>query len=248
MSGSESTNLELHRDIAQACEDVLAFSRQMSADGLVVGTSGNVSARVGSLIAVTPSGVAYSTMRPEDISIVDMDGQPVRCRYLPSSELELHLEVYRATQTSAVVHTHSPYATAMSMVVSQVAPVHYCMVMLGGSLPVVPYATFGTPELARSVRGAFDTTSTVLLQNHGLVAIGARLGTAYECAVQAEGLCKAYAIAKSIGEPRTLSKAELGDVVVRRRALINQRAVFQAVDALDTYCDECGCQKSNLKA
>ena len=97
------------QEVMAACQEVIQYSRKMAADGLVVGTSGNVSRRIGDLIAITPSGVDYDILKPEDICLLELDGPPVRCDRAPSSELPLHLQVYRARQdANAVVHTHSP--------------------------------------------------------------------------------------------------------------------------------------------
>ncbi|MFB6367337.1 class II aldolase/adducin family protein [Paenibacillus elgii] len=220
------------------CREVILFSKRMVTEGLVVGTSGNVSRRSGNLVAITPSGVDYNDLEPEDICLVDIGGACVRSKKAPSSELQLHLQVYDSSPAEAVVHTHSPYATALSTLSDHVPPIHYITMMLGGKIPVAPYATFGTAELADSIREAIAGTNSILLQNHGLVTIGKDLSAAYERAVQLEWMCKVYLIAKAYGEPKILTDGELGEVAARRQELIRYRADFRAVDKLDAYLQD----------
>lgn len=232
MSGTE-----IKQEILNACKEVIKYSQKMAADGLVVGTSGNVSRRVGDLVAITPSGVDYDILVPDDICLVGIDETMVRCGKAPSSELQLHLQVYRAKQDAqAVVHTHSPYATALSMLVDEVPTIHYILMIMGGHVPVAPYATFGTTELAESIREKLsETADSILLQNHGLATTGKNLSAAYEKAVQLEFTCKVYLIASACGKPRILSEAEMQDCAERRKELFAYRAAFAPVDNLDSY-------------
>ena len=163
----------------------------------------------------------------------------VRCRKAPSSELPLHLQVYRARQEAqAVVHTHSPYATALSTLVDEVPAMHYILMMMGGHVPVAPYATFGTEKLAESIReGLSGAADSILLQNHGLVATAKNLSVAYERAVQLEFTCKIYLIAKACGDPRILSEAEMRDCAERRKELFAYRAAFAPVNDLEKYLE-----------
>ena len=225
------------QELMAACQEVIQYSRKMAADGLVVGTSGNVSRRIGDLIAITPSGVDYDILKPEDICLLELDGTPVRCDRAPSSELPLHLQVYRARQdANAVVHTHSPYASALSTLTDEVPNIHYILMMMGGHVPVAPYATFGTEQLAENIREKLsDKADSILLQNHGLVTTGKNLSAAYEKAVQLEFSCKIYLIASSCGKLRILSEEEMQDCAERRKELFAYRAAFKPVDKLKEY-------------
>src|SRR5688572_23764986 len=159
--------------LAAERERVAAVARRLAADGLVAGTSGNVSERSGERIAVTPTGAVLAELRADDVSVVDLDGEHVGGALEPTSELDLHLGVYRRYDAGGVVHTHAPMATALSCVVDEVPCVHYEMLLLGGEVRVAPYATFGSPELASSVLDALEGRTAALMANHGAVSFGA---------------------------------------------------------------------------
>src|SRR5436305_15232401 len=148
-------------------EQVAAASRRLAAEGLVVGTAGNVSARAGDRVAITPTGAVLGGLEPDQVSVVDLDGAPLGGDLAPTSELALHLGVYRRFDAGAVVHTHAPLATALSCVLDELPCVHYQMLLLGGTVRVAPYATFGTPELAEAVLDARDGRNEALMANHG---------------------------------------------------------------------------------
>src|SRR5829696_7446025 len=139
-------------------DEVAAAGRALAAAGLVLGTAGNVSARNGDRVAITPTGAQLASLEADDVAVVGLDdGMVVAGSLAPTSELDLHLGVYRRYGAGAVVHTHAPAATALSCVLEHELPcVHYGMLMLGGSVRVAPYATFGTPELAESVLEALE--------------------------------------------------------------------------------------------
>ena len=137
-------------------EQIVEFARRASATGLSIGTSGNISARVDAGVLITPSGRDADTTMPADLCLVDVDGFQVDGAFRPSSELPMHLAVYHRTDAAAVVHTHSPYATALSVVLDELPAVHYTINGLGGPVRVAPYATFGSPELAEHITGALD--------------------------------------------------------------------------------------------
>ena len=137
--------------LADERASILEYCRRMDADGLTVGTSGNLSVRVGDLVSVTPSGVDYATLTPPDVCVLDLDGGPVDARREPSSEVPMHLTVYRGTDAGAVVHTHAVHATAVSTLVPELPLIHYMAGALGGPVRVAPYATYGTEELAENM-------------------------------------------------------------------------------------------------
>ncbi|NWF26410.1 class II aldolase/adducin family protein [Streptomyces sp. PKU-EA00015] len=203
--------------IERAWQDVVTTARRTAAEGLVVGTSGNVSVRVGDLVLVTPSGVPYDRLGPDDTVAVDLDGHQVIGTLAPTSELPLHLEVYRSTPAGAVVHTHAVHATAVSTLVPELPPVHYMTAALGGPVRVAPYALYGTPELARNMLMALRERTACLLQNHGTVAYGATLPQAYDRTAQLEWMCQVWLKASSLPSltPRLLSEAELSAAAAR---------------------------------
>ncbi|MFG2130081.1 class II aldolase/adducin family protein [Streptomyces sp. NPDC048751] len=204
---------------ATAWEALVATARRTVADGLVVGTSGNVSVRVGDTVLVTPSGVPYDRLTPDDMTGVDLDGRQVLGTLVPTSELPMHLAVYRTTDARAVVHTHAVHATAVSTLVTELPSVHYMVGALGGPVRVAPYATYGTDELAENVRVALADRSGCLLQNHGTITYGATLDQAYDRTAQLEWMCRVWLTASSVPglSPSLLSEEQLAAAGERLR-------------------------------
>lgn len=184
--------------------EIAAACRRLAADGLVIGTAGNVSARVGDLVAITATGAAFEGMTAEQVSVVDLSGGVVAGSLAPTSELELHLGIYRDFGAGAVVHTHAPMATAVGCVVDVLPCIHYQMMLLGGDVRVAPYATFGTPELAAHVHAALSGRSAALMANHGAVTYADDLAKSVELALLLEWACTVYWRAAAIGTPRAL--------------------------------------------
>ncbi|MER7727089.1 class II aldolase/adducin family protein [Streptomyces sp. NPDC096323] len=189
---------EWRDSIERAWGAVVATARRTASEGLVVGTSGNVSARVGGTVLVTPSGMPYDRLRPEDVTGVDLEGNQVLGDLAPTSELPLHLAVYRNTDAAAVVHTHAVHATAVSTLVAEVPTVHYAAAMLGGPVRVAAYARYGTDELAENMLTALRDRTGCLLGNHGTVTYGATLDEAYDRTAQLEWLCRLWLTASSV--------------------------------------------------
>jgi L-fuculose-phosphate aldolase len=195
-------------------EQVAAACRRLAAEGLVVGTAGNVSARDGDRVAISATGAVLADAATEHVTVVDMDGRVVDGQLAPTSELDLHLGVYRRYDAGAVVHTHAPMATALSCVLDGELPcVHYQMLLLGGPVRVAPYATFGTPELAETVLDALDGRTAALMANHGAITHGASLESAVELSLLLEWACTVYWRAATLGTPRTLDEGERQAVV-----------------------------------
>jgi L-fuculose-phosphate aldolase len=197
---------ELRAAVAEA-------ARRLAAERLVIGTAGNVSARAGELIAITPTGANLEDLGPEQVALVDLEGDQVGGDLRPSSELGLHLGVYRRYDTGAVVHTHAPMATALSCAIDELPVVHYQMLMLGGAVRVAPYATFGTPELAEVTLDALDGRSAALMANHGAITHGHDLDAAMDHSLLLEWACGVYWHAKAIGGARTMDADEAQAVV-----------------------------------
>ena len=179
----------------------------------MLGTSGNVSARRGDEVAITPTGAVLAELEAEQVAVVDLDGRQLDGELAPTSELDLHLGIYRRYEAGAVVHTHAPMATALSCVLDEVPCVHYQMLQLGGAVPVAGYATFGTPELAQSVLDALEGRSAALMANHGAIVQSQDLDGALEMTLLLEWACTVYWRAAAIGTPRVLGDEEREAVV-----------------------------------
>ncbi|HET8952812.1 MAG TPA: class II aldolase/adducin family protein [Solirubrobacteraceae bacterium] len=190
-------------------ERLAAASRDLAASGLVRATSGNVSARDGDRIAITPTGGVLGELTADDIVVVDRDGALLEGERGPTSELALHLGALERFGAGAVVHTHPPLGTALSLVLDELPCVHYEMVALGGAVRVAPYRTFGTPELAAVVHDALEGRFAALMANHGAITLGDTLAQAVERAHLLEWACGLYWRAAAIGEPRALDADEL---------------------------------------
>jgi L-fuculose-phosphate aldolase len=198
--------METRAQLAETC-------RELRRAGLVVGTAGNVSVRVGDLVAVSPSGLDYDAMTAELVGVHALDGTPVDAPLRPSSELPLHLQIYARTGARAVVHTHAPASTALSCVLGEVPASHYYTAMFGGPVRVAPYATFGSAELADTVTAALDGRRAALMGNHGAVVVAGTLAAALGLAGYLEYVCDVHLRALSTGLPvRTLPADEIGNV------------------------------------
>jgi len=210
----EAWGRAVHADEAEAWESLVATARRTVSDGLVVGTSGNVSVRVGDTVLVTPSGVPYDRLTPDDVTGVDLDGRQVLGTLIPTSELPMHLAVYRTTDALAVVHTHAVHATAVSTLVPELPAIHYMTSALGGPVRVAPYAAYGTRELAENMLRALTDRSGCLLQNHGTVTHGATLDQAYDRTAQLEWMCRLWLTASSVPglSPTLLTGEQLAEV------------------------------------
>jgi L-fuculose-phosphate aldolase len=191
-----------------------AVCHQLASSGLVRGTGGNVSVRDSGTVLVTPTGAELAQVSGEDLARVTLAGEQVDGPYAPTSELDLHLAVYADhPDAGAVIHTHAPIATALSCVLDELPCVHYEMLLLGGTVRVAPYATFGTPELAQSVRDALQGRRAALLANHGTVTYGGDLDEALKLADLLEWAASVYWHAQAIGTPRVLDEADRQKVV-----------------------------------
>jgi len=194
-------------------EQVAAASRRLAAEGLVLGTAGNLSARSGEQLLITPTGAQLAELTAEQVVVLDLDGRVVEGDYEPTSERDLHLGVYRRYEAGAVVHTHSAMATALSCVLEELPCVHYQLLALGGTVRTAPYATFGTPELAERVLDALEGRSAALMANHGAITHGADMAAAVEASLLLEWGCGVYCRAAALGNPRALDEQQRAAVV-----------------------------------
>lgn len=196
----------------QAKLEVVEHGKRMLRDGLVKGTSGNISIRVGDQVVITPGSVPYEDVTLDNLAIVDLDGKHVGGGR-PSSETPLHTLVYRESDAEAVVHTHSIYATTLACTVDELPAVHYMIHAFGGdSIAVSDYERFGSEELAAAVHEALGDRRGVLLRNHGAVVHGPNLTRAYDLAVLLEWLSELFWRSSVFGRPRILSHEQLEEV------------------------------------
>lgn len=206
----DKAELQLRRDIVAAC-------RAMNAMGINQGTSGNISARYGDNMLITPSGMPYEEMDAKDIVPMTLTGEygSYTGENVPSSEWRFHLDIMLARpEIGSVVHTHSTYATTLAICGKEIPPVHYMIAAAGGpSIRVAPYATYGTKELSENALKALKGRTCCLLANHGMIATGATLKRAMWLAVELETLAKQYYLTLAIGKPQILSTVEIGHVV-----------------------------------
>lgn len=190
-------------------EELVWHAKRMERDGLAVGTSGNLSIRNEDLVAITPVGIDFDALKAEMCCVVELDGNFLEGDALVSTELPMHLAVYRTTEAEGVVHTHSRFASVMSTLVDELPAIHYLIAFLGGSVSVAPYAVPGTSALADAMINALGDRSAVLLRNHGALTTGPSLESAYGRSRLLEWLCDLYYHARVLGEPLTLTDAEV---------------------------------------
>jgi L-fuculose-phosphate aldolase len=200
-------------ELDSAREAVAAAARRLAAQGLVVGTAGNVSQAIGDYIAITASGAVLDTVMADQVTVVERSGEPVSGHWSPSSELALHLGVYERYGARAVVHTHAPMATALSCVIDELPCIHYQMLLLGGAVRVAPYRRFGSPELAEATLDALDGKTAALMANHGAIVFAHELDYAVEQSLLLEWACTLYWRAAAVGTPRTVSQDEQTAVI-----------------------------------
>lgn len=198
-------------------EEVARVARRLITSGLVTGTSGNVSARTpDGDILITPSGLDYEEMRPEDVVLVDVDTNVLEGELVPSTETPMHTGIYKARpNVDAVVHTHSRFATTLACLGWPIPPVHYMLTTLSGDgrIPVAPYDLYGTEELAANASGALDGShDACLLQNHGTITVGDSAKKAFARTVTLEEMAELYYRTRLAGEPILLDKEQIAEV------------------------------------
>lgn len=209
--------------------ELVVYGKRMLADRLVTLTSGNISIfdpETG-YMAVTPSGIPYDETTPQDIVVMTLDGKIVDGNRKPSSENRLHAAVYKARpHARAVVHTHSMFATTLGIAGEEVKAVHFLLpdLMGRGTVPLVPYVTYGTQALAERVREAMKDSPACLLQNHGMVASGTSLADAYARASAVETTAEMQWRAACLGRMRVLTEEEVEETFESFRTSYGQKA------------------------
>lgn len=199
----------------RARREVLDTALAMSRRGLSPGRSGNVSRRFRDGMLITPSGQTYASIMPADIVFVADDGTVAPGQKKPSTEWRFHLSAYRARpDMGAIVHTHSTHATVLACAGKSIPAFHYMVAVAGGNdIPIIPYATFGTKELARHVAKGLKDRDACLMANHGQIAIGETCTKALELAAEVENLAEQYFKVLCLGDPILLDKEEMEKVL-----------------------------------
>jgi len=198
-------------------EELVTTAKRMSDLGLTPGMSGNVSVRTPRGLLVTPSGMPYADLAPDDCVEIGLDGQVRPGQRTPSTEWQLHRDILGSRgDVQAIVHTHSLFCTTVSTLRRPIPALHYMVVLAGGDdIPCADYATFGSAELASNAVVALRGGLACLLANHGMVALGTSLPAALKLAAEVETLASQYWHAAQLGTPHILDHAELDKVRAR---------------------------------
>ena len=193
---------------------MINVSNAMIDRGINQGTAGNISVRVKDGFLITPSGVPYDEMLPQDIVLMHLDASHDGARK-PSTEWRFHRDIMeKKSEVGAVIHLHSRFCTSLSMLRREIPAVHYMIAAAGGpTIPCVPYVTWGTQELADYILNALKDRLACLLANHGMVCVGPDLKKAAWLAVEVEALAAQYWQACQIGEPHVLPDDEIARVI-----------------------------------
>ena len=199
-------------------EQVIEYSLKLLSEGLTNGTAGNVSIfnREEGLVAISPTGVNYSELTPEMISVVDLNGKLIE-GLKPSSELEMHMILYRNREdVNAVIHTHPVYTTVLACLREDLPAIDYMIAVTGATkVRCAEYASYGTKELAENAYKAMGSSLAVILANHGLTTAGKDIANAFNITVQVEYISNLYIKARNIGEPIILPDKEMNSMLER---------------------------------
>ena len=206
-------------------EAMIATARRMNTSGLNQGTSGNLSQRVEDGFLLTPTGMEYDALVPEDLVLMRMDGSH-EGRRAPSSEWRIHRDILvRRPEVGAVLHAHSMFCTTLACLRRGIPSFHYMVTAAGGAdIRCAPYATFGTEELSHHAVEALEGRKACLLANHGMLALGKDLAVAFKLAVEVETLAAMYWRALQVGEPVLLDAAEMARVLEKFKTYGQQPA------------------------
>ncbi len=211
--------MNISEDHWQLREKIIELCLWMNSSGLNQGTSGNISARYENTMLITPSGVPYEQLKPQDIVSMSLDHNRYEWdgAYVPSSEWHFHRAILQSNPDfGAVVHTHSTYATVLSMARIKIPACHYMIAAFGGNtIRCSKYATFGTPKLSKNILKAMKKRSGCLMANHGMVVAGKNLDKAMWGAVELETISKQYYLASQLDKMVVLSDDEIERVIAK---------------------------------
>ena len=191
---------------------VIEAAQEMERKGLAVGTAGNISMRLKDpggreLLAITPSGRYYDSLKVDDIVVVDFAGQKIEGELKPTIEMVMHVEVHKARKKiNAVVHAHPPFCSAIAVAGLDIPPlIDEQVILIGGEIKVTQYGFPGTPELAKNVASALGPRNAVILANHGVLSVGRDMREALTICELAEELAKIYVSALGLGKVNQLA-------------------------------------------
>ncbi|WP_027721316.1 L-fuculose-phosphate aldolase [Maridesulfovibrio zosterae] len=197
-------------------ELVIKYGLRMLEAGLTTGTGGNLSVlnRKKGLLAISASGLDYRETTLDDVVIMNLEGEIVESKRKPSSEAGFHTALYKKrSDINAIVHTHSVYATTVACLNMELPAVHYLVGFAGNKVPLAPYATFGSAQLAENVSETIKNFNAVLLANHGLICIGHEIKNAFDAAEELELVARIYIQALSAGKPVIVPDVEMEKVI-----------------------------------
>ena len=202
--------MSIVNDLALIAE-IIQVARLCKTSNLCVGTSGNISARNETGFLITPSGLDYDKLQAKDVITMDMQGKILRGNLKPSSELPFHQGIYLARQEiNAIIHVHSPYATSIACTRQDIPAFHYMVAVAGGnSIRCAEYACFGSTELSQNIVVALEDRYACILANHGMLATGIDVQSAFRLTQEVENLARQYWLSSQIGEPIILDDAEM---------------------------------------
>jgi L-fuculose-phosphate aldolase len=191
---------------------IVAIGRTLKREGLITWTAGNISARIeGNAIVITPSGIDYDQLKPEDLVVLDLEGKRLEGRWRPSTEWPMHTYLYKhRPDIGALIHTHSPYATTLACLELPIPPVHYLAAAVGGKVSVARYATYGTPDMGKEALKALGRDGkAALLAQHGVICAGVNLREAWFVVVTVEYIARIYWQCLSVGKPKPLTDEQI---------------------------------------
>ena len=196
-------------------KEVIEFAKKLNSTNLSPLRSGNISVRTTQNgkdgFYITPSGIKYQTLKEGDIVFVSSNGEYNKEGLQPSSEWKFHKDIYlKKSEAKAIVHAHSPHATAVSAHNKDIPAFHYMIALAGGdNIKCAKYGTFGTQELSDNIIEALENRKACLMSNHGQVSYGDNLSSAFELAEEVENICHQYINAIKLGKPKILSSSEM---------------------------------------
>lgn len=200
--------------------ELVATAHAAAAAGLVVGTVGNISARIGDHFLISASGARFDALSPTQLCELELDGDVVAGTLRPSSETDLHRAIYRSrAEAGAILHTHAPWSTALACVLDELPCIHYQMLALGGAVRVAPYRCFGTAELAAVTLVALEGRRAALMSNHGAIVFAENPAAAFEAMQVLEFACRVYWRAAQLGTPRVIDPQQWQEVAAQVRRL-----------------------------
>lgn len=199
-------------------QQLLDYARRLNSDGLSTGQSGNISLRCETGLLITPSGIDYAEMNTDDMVLLNNDGTLAgEQQRAPSSEWHFHCDLYRARpDIQAVVHAHPTFCTALACTGRDIPAFHYMVAIAGGdTIPLAPYALFGSEALSSHIVNALSYRQACLLANHGMVSLGFDLPSAFKLATEVEELARQYCAALAIGDVNILTSSQMTEVIGR---------------------------------